>query len=75
MHVEEDAETFTHWSGCSRLGAEVGDRLSSDGVIMVFQGKEYLGSVPEQINMRIHWYKKKPNKENKVKEGIELERL
>ena len=45
LYTEEDVDSSVEWVGYCRLGVESGERLTSDVILLVVQGKDNLGVV------------------------------
>ena len=45
LYMEEDVDSSVEWEGYCRLGVESGERLTSDVILLVVQGKGNLGVV------------------------------
>ena len=74
-HAEEDDDNSTYWSGCCILSSEVRDRVPSDLILLVVQGKENIRYVLEILDGFIRREDLVPNKNNEVQERMELECL
>ena len=70
--VEEDIHDCLNWSGGQAIQSEVKDGLTSDGILLVFQGEENLGDVLEPPNWGIGGEEGVPDEEDKDHEGTEL---
>ena len=44
-HAEEDVDARLNRAGCCQLRSDVRDRFSPDRIILVVQGKDYMGGV------------------------------
>ena len=64
--AEEDADVRLDWAGCGRLRLEVGDGITADGIIMIFEGDDNLGGLAEIIDGGVPGEEKVPNEEHKV---------
>ena len=47
--AEEDVDACSDWAGCRGLRSETRDGLTSDGVLLVFQGEDDMGDVLERL--------------------------
>ena len=72
-HTEKDFDASPDWDGCCRLKYEVSDKLPSDCIILVVQGKENLGALLEILNGGIVWEEMIPSEEDEVQEWLELD--
>ena len=45
--AEEDDDAGLDWAGCGGLGAEVGDGLTADGILLIVEGEENLSCPAE----------------------------
>ena len=75
LYTEEDVDSSVEWEGYCRLGVESGERLTSDIILLVVQGKENIRYVLEILDGVIRREDLVPNKNNEVQERMELECL
>ena len=71
--AEEDIDARLDWAGCSGLRKEVGDSLTTDGIILIFEGDENLGGLEEMLCGSAPGEEEVPGEEHEVHEGPELD--
>ena len=71
--AEEDVDACLYWAGCGGLGAEVGDGLTADGILLIVEGEDNLSCPAEMLGMSVSGEEEVPNKEHEIHEGPELD--
>ena len=56
-------------ASCGRLGAEVGDGLTADGILLIVKGEENLKCPAEMIGWSVPREEEVPNEEHEIHEG------
>ena len=72
--AEEDVDAGPDRAGCGRLGAEVRDGLTADGILLIVEGEDNLSCPAEMLGGSVPGEEEVPDKEHKVHEGPELNR-
>ena len=71
---EEDVDACLDRAGCGGLGAEVGDGLAADGILLIAEGEDNLSCPEEVLSGSVPGEEEVPNKEHEIHEGSELDR-
>ena len=71
--AEEDVDAGPDRAGCGRLGAEVRDGLTADGILLIVEGEDNLSCPAEMLGGSVFGEEKVPDKEHEVHEGSELD--
>ena len=71
--AEEDSDARLDWSGCGGLGTEVGDGLTTDGILLIVEGDDNLSGLAKMLNRSVPGEEEVPDEEQKVHEGPELD--
>ena len=72
--AEEDTNACLDWVGCGGLGAEVGDGISADGILLIVEGEENLSGPLEILGRIVPGEEEFPDEEHNIHEGPELDR-
>ena len=73
LQVEEDVDSHLDWACCWGIWSEVRDGITLNGILLVVQGEENLRDVLEVLNRGVSREDMVPDKEQKFKEGTELD--
>ena len=72
--AEEGVDAFLDWSGCGGLGAEVGDSLAADCILLIVEGGDNLSCPGEMLGGSVPKEEEVPDEEHEIYEGPELDR-
>ena len=72
--AEEDVDAGPDGAGCGRLGAEVRDGLTADGILLIVEGEDNLSCPAEMFCGSVPREEEVPDKEHEIHEGSELDR-
>ena len=72
--AEEDVDAGPDGAGCGGLGAEVGDGLTANGILLIVEGEDNLSCPAEMLGGGVPGEEEVPNKEHEVHDGSELNR-
>ena len=71
--AEEDVDACLDGAGCGGLGAEVGDCLAADGILLIVEGEDNLSCPAEMIGRSVPREEEVPYEEHEIHEGPELD--
>ena len=71
--AEEDINARLDWTGCGGLGAEVGDGLTADGILLIVEGEDNLSGPAEMLSRSVPGEEEVPDREHDIHEGPELD--
>ena len=55
LHAEEDVGACLDWAGCRGIQSELRYGLTSNGIIMILQGKDNICGILEVLNRGVSW--------------------
>ena len=72
--AEKDVDAWLDGAGYCRLGAEVGEGLTADGILLIVEGEDNLSCPAEMLGRSVPGEEEVPNKKHEIHEGSELDR-
>ena len=67
--AEEDVDADPDGAGCGRLGAEVRDGLTADGILLIVEGEDNLSCPAEMLGGSVSGERKSPTKNMRSMRG------
>ena len=72
--AEEYVDALLAWAGCVGLKTEVGNGLTTDGILLIAKSEDNLGGLAEMIGGGVPGEELVPDEEHEVNKGPELDR-
>ena len=67
--AEKDVDAGPDGAGCCRLGEELRDGLTADGILLIVEGEDNLSCPAEMLGRSVPGEEEVPDKEHEVHEG------